>query len=100
MPVFGGITPQAVTSGAQSRLMTLRLALEAAQDFHLWLSSYSASDLEAAPLSYAAGDATAILTAFNDASKLYDLYNGGTLGSYTLPYNFSASQRIIIGPQF
>ena len=32
--------------------------------------------------------------------ELVTLFNGGGLGTYTLPYNFSASMRTIVGPQF
>lgn len=94
-----GITESNVTSNAQARLMTLRYALESAENFYLWISNYSASDLEAAPLGLDSASAQALLNAFADAHELYNLYNGGALGSYTLPYNFSASQSVIIGPQ-
>ena len=94
-----GITASNVTSNAQSRLMQLRYALEAANNYYLWLSAYAASDLEAAPLSLDAASAQALLNAFADAHELYTLYNGGALGTYTLPFNFSASQSVIIGPQ-
>lgn len=99
MAVFGGITPQAVTTGAQARLMALRLALEAANDYYLWLSAYALSDLEAPPLNFSAGDGQAILNAFSDAHQLYLAYTGSAI-TPSLPYNFSASQRLIIGPQF
>lgn len=95
-----GITASNVTSNAQARLMALRLALEAADDYYLWLSAYSAADLEAAPLSLDSASAQALLNAFADAHEMHTLFTGGGLGSYTLPYNFSASMRVIIGPQF
>ena len=98
MAIFGGVTKNNVINGAQSKLMSLRLALEACADFHLWLSAYTADDLVA--LGFSSDDANALLSAFADAAELGTLYNGGDLGTYTLPYNFSASQRIIIGPQF
>lgn len=99
MAVFGGITTSNVTTGAQARLMTLRRALEAAEDFYQWLSAYTAADLEAAPITLSAADAQDLMTAFADAHELYVLFTGGGLGTYTLPYNFSASMRKIIGPQ-
>ena len=98
MPIFGGITQVNATTNAQARLSALRMALEAAADFYNWLSAYSQSDLET--FGYTAADAEALLSAFADANELYVLYGGGGLGSYTLPYNFSASQRAVIGPQY
>lgn len=79
--------------------MTLRLALEAANNYYEWLSSYAASDLEAAPINMDATSAQNLLNAYADAHELYTLYTGGGLGTYTLPYNFSASMNVIIGPQ-
>jgi len=98
VPIFGGITQVNATTNAQARLSALRMALEAAADFYNWLSAYSQSDLET--FGYTAADAEALLSAFADANELFVLYNGGSLGSYTLPYNFSASQRVVIGPQY
>lgn len=101
MAVFGGITASNVTTGAQARLMALRLALEGCEDFYQWLSAYSQSDLEAAPLSLPAGDAEDLLSAFADAHQEYMMHNGEAgFPTAQLPYNFSASQRVIIGPQF
>jgi hypothetical protein len=97
--VFGGITAANVMSGAQARLMALRLALEACDDYYKWLSAYAAADLQAAPLSMAAADAQALLNAFSDAHQMATMYNGGS-PTATLPYPFGASQRIVIGPQF
>lgn len=95
-----GITASNVTTNAQARLMVLRQALEAANDYYLWMSAYSAADLQAAPLNLDSVSAQALLNAFADAHELYTLFTGGGLGTYTLPYNFSASMRVIIGPQF
>ena len=96
MAIFGGITQAFITNNAQSRLAVLRRALEDCADFHAWLSAYADTDLVAA--GFAQADADAILSAFADANELAVLYNGGVLGTYTLPYNFSASSRIVIGP--
>jgi hypothetical protein len=96
MAIFGGISQAYVTNNAQAKLLALRRALEDVTDFHSWLAAYSSADLVA--LGFTAADAGAILSAFADASELATLYNGGALGSYTLPYNFSASQRVITGP--
>lgn len=99
MAIFGTITQDNVATGAQSRLMTLRRALEAVADFYTWISAYTAADLVA--LGFTEADAEALLSAFADANELASLYNGNALdSSYTLPYNFSTSQRKIIGPQF
>lgn len=99
MTIFGGISQSNISTNAQARLMSLRMALEAANDYYQWISAYSLTELEA--IGYTATDAQALLSAFADAAQLYNLYSGGTLGnSYSLPYNFSASQRIIIGPQY
>lgn len=94
-----GISESNVTSNAQARLMVLRNALEEANNFYSWISAYTAADLEAAPLGLDAVSAQNLLNAFADAHELYVLYTGGGLGTYTLPYNFSASMNVIIGPQ-
>lgn len=96
MAIFGGITQAYVVNNAQAKLQALRRALEDVQDFHQWLAAYADTDLVA--LGFTQADADAVLSAFADASELATLYNGGGLGAYTLPYNFSASQRIVIGP--
>lgn len=97
MAVFGTVTSNLVINQAVNVFSNLRNALEAAADFEDWISAYSASDLEA--IGFSAADASTILSAAADANELAALYNGGALGSYTLPYNFSASQRAVIGPQ-
>ncbi len=96
MAVFGSITQEQIAGNAQARLVNLKNAFEAVSDFYQWLSAYSQSDLEA--VGFSPADASALLSAFADANEEYVLRNGGGLGSYTLPYNFSASQRVIIGP--
>lgn len=100
MAIYGGITPAQIQAAAQVRLIALRQAFEGVRDLHAWLSAYSPADLQAAPFNMTPDDATALFSAFADAAKLADLYDGGGLGSYTLPYDFSASQRKIIGPQY
>ena len=96
MAIFGGITQAYVTNNAQAKLAALRRALEDAADLNQWLAAYSSADLVA--LGFTSADADAVKAALADANELYVLYNGGALGSYTLPYNFSASQRMVIGP--
>ena len=96
MAIFGGITQAYVTNNAQAKLSALRRALEDAADMHQWLAAYADTDLVA--LGFTQADADQVLAAMADANELHVLYNGGDLGSYTLPYNFSASQRMVIGP--
>lgn len=93
-----GLSAEFVVNHAQGKLTALRRALEDCADYAAWLDGLSADDLQAAPVSLDAASASALKSAFADAAKLAQLYNGGELGTYTLPYNFSASQRVIIGP--
>ena len=95
--MISSATPGQIIAYAQQQLAALRAALEGVADLYAWVSAQSLTTLEAAGLS--ASDAQAILTAAADATELAVLYNGGGLGTYTLPYNFSASQRQVIGPQ-
>jgi hypothetical protein len=97
MAVFGGIAASDIRVQAQSRLMTLRMALEAAHDYQLWLSGLSNDDLVAAGMS--SDDAQSLKNAFADADGLWNIANDGTPVE-GLPYNFLASARIIIGPLF
>lgn len=98
MGIFTGgvVTQQVVASNAQFLLLQHRAALEAVADFHAWLAAYSSADLVA--LGFSSADAQALLNAFADANEEAVLHNGGGLGTYTLPYNFSASQDAVIGP--
>lgn len=95
--------PQVIAT-AQNALTALRSALEDCDNIHKWLAAYAATDLEAAPINLDAASASAILSAFADASALYQLYTTGALVSppsgYTTPgtYSFGASQRVVIGP--
>ena len=98
MAIFTGgvVTQQVVASNAQALLVAHRNALESCNDFHSWLSQYVSADLVA--LGFSSGDAQSVLNAFADAAEEYTLHTGGGLGTYTLPYNFSASQNAVIGP--
>lgn len=96
MPIFSGITKQQASSNAISRLMQLRAALEACSDYHEWMAAYSNTELEA--LGFSADDVVSLRSAFADANELNILFNGGGLGTYTIPYPFSNSARVIIGP--
>jgi hypothetical protein len=97
-----GITEAYVVNNAQQKLSALRNALVDCEEFYQWLSAYAAADLEAAPISMDAASATALFSAFADANALYQIYTTGQApGTYpqvTGPYNYSASQRVIIGP--
>lgn len=91
-----GITQAYVNNNVQTKLLALRQALNNVNDLYLWLSAYAQSDL--VTLGFTSADAQDILNAVADAHELYVLFTGGGLGTYTLPYNFSASQRIVVGP--
>ncbi len=98
MALFGNlITEQLVIAHAVNIFSALRTAMHDAQSFYLWVSAQSDADLEA--LGFSSGDVSTLKSAAADANELAVLYTGGSLGSYTLPYNFSASQRLVIGPQ-
>ena len=96
MAIFSGITQAYVTNNAQAKLLALRRALEDCANFYEWLSAYASADL--VNLGFTQADADAILAAFADAHEEYVLHTGGGLGTYTIPYNFSASQNKIVGP--
>jgi hypothetical protein len=96
--VFGGITQADVVANAQAKLRTYRIAQESVEAFYQWLSAYSSADLQGPPLNFSQADADALLSAFADAHEEYVLHHGGGLGTYTIPYNFSASQNKVVGP--
>lgn len=106
MAVFSagtGISAQYIINNAQAKLSALRNALEACENMHQWLAGVALADLEAAPLSFTASDAQAILTALADADALYQIYLSGqapaTYPQVTgTPYPYGASQRAVIGP--
>lgn len=97
MAVFANITQAEVQQQAVNKLANLRRALTDVADLNAWMSGLSLLDLEA--INFSAADAQTLKTALADAAQLHVLYNGGGLGSYTLPYDFSASQRAVIGAQ-
>jgi hypothetical protein len=90
-------TAASVSGQAATVLFNLRRALRDAQDFYLWVAAQSDTDLDG--LFTDPAYVSALRSAMADANELGVLYNGGALGTYTLPYNFSASQRLLIGPQ-
>ena len=90
-------TTASVSGQAATVLFNLRRALHDVQDFYLWVAAQSDADLDSL---FADGAyVQALRSAMADANELGVLYNGGALGTYSLPYNFSASQRLVIGPQ-
>lgn len=97
-----GITQAYVVNNAQQKLAALRNALVEVEQFNQWLSAYSATDLEATPISMDAPSTTAIFNAFADAHALYQIYmTGQAPGTYpqvTSPYTYATSQRVVIGP--
>ncbi len=97
MAVFENITSATIQDQAVNRLTALRRALADCSDLNAWLAGLAVADLQA--IGFSAADAQTLKTALADANELSVLYNGGGLGSYTLPYNFSASMRQVIGPQ-
>lgn len=100
MTLFNGanINPLSVIAQAQARLLEVRKAFEGISELQSWLSGQLDSDLEGA--GFSASDLQSLRAAMADASALAQLYNSGTLpNTYTLPYTFGATQRIVIGPQ-
>lgn len=98
MATFGMLNSANTINMIQQKLAALRSAFEDIEDVYLWLSAYTVTDLEAAPLSWAAADAQAVLNALADANDLYQVGLGTTgFPLASLPYNFFASQRMITG---
>lgn len=94
-----GISADYIVNNAQAKLAALRRAFEDCEDFYQWLSAYAPADLEAAPVNMDSVSAQAIFNAFADVHQEY-MTRRGTDGfpTATLPYNFSASQNVVIGP--
>jgi hypothetical protein len=97
---FSANTPAYIINNAQAKLAALRNALQEAEQYYQWLSGYAQADLTG--IGMAAGDVSAIFTAFADANAMYQVYTTGQApASYpqvTGPYVYAASQRIVIGP--
>ncbi len=99
----GGNLNSAVTwFNIQAALKAHRDALSLINQEYAWVSEISAADLEAAPFNMSAADATALLTAVNDAQAEYLIHTTGLPpGSYPQPssaYIYQASQAAVIGP--
>lgn len=100
MAVFGQLNPSSVVNQLQMQFSALFKAFEDLEGSYRWASAYALSDLEAAPFSFPAADAQDILNALADVHSLYQTALG-TAGfpAATLPYNFTASMRMITGPR-
>lgn len=97
MAIFAaGNTQTSVTAATMNKLANLYRAMVAVQELHGWLSAYAQADL--VNLGFTSGDAALIFGAVADANEIATLYFGGGLGTYTLPFNFSASQLDVTGP--
>lgn len=98
MAVFGQLNPAMTVSQMQAQLAALRQAFTDVEATYQWLAGYAAADLEAAPLSFDAADAGAVLAAFADCHDLWMTAQGTTgFPTATLPYNFFATIRAITG---
>lgn len=100
MPIFGGLNQVQVTNQIANKLAALIAAFEDLENTYQWCSAYALADLEAAPLSYAAADGQDILNALADAHDLWMTAQGTTgFPTAVLPYPFTASMRVIVGPR-
>jgi hypothetical protein len=97
-----GITQQYIVNNAQTKLATLRNALEDCENFYQWLVTNAQTDIEASPISMDTASTSALFAAFADANALYQIYSTGLPpGTYPQPtsaYTYATSQRVIIGP--
>lgn len=98
----GNLNSAIIWFNIQAALKAHRDALSLINQEYAWASEISAADLEAAPFNMSASDATALLTAINDAHAEYLLYTTGLPPvSYPQPasaYIYQASQAAVIGP--
>lgn len=97
-----GMTQAQILASVQGKLNNLANAFEDINKLYRWSSSLAAADLEAAPLSFSAADATAIQTAINDAHAEFMIHTTGQApGTYpqvTGPYTYGTSQSALLGP--
>ena len=94
--MFYDVTQDVITSRVRNALANHRDAMKAVEDAYNFLAGFAVSDLVA--LGFDQADAQDIKTAAADAHEEVVLHYGGALGSYTLPYNFSAAQTRVVGP--
>jgi len=98
MSMFGQLNPAQTVQQMQQQLTALRSAFEDCEDIYQWLSAYSITDLEGAPMNLSAADAQDILNAFADAHDLWMTAQGETgFPTATLPYGFMTSMRAVTG---
>lgn len=96
--MLSSVTEVEILQQAQNALLNLRRALQQCADLYAFTSGVPTADLEA--LGFTPADTAAVLSGIADANALASLYETGSLpDSYTLPYVFGASQRVVIGPQ-
>ena len=90
------MTQASITSRVRNALANYRDAMKPVEDEYNFLAGFSVSDL--VTLGFTQTDAQDIKTAIADAHEEVVLHGGGALGTYVLPYNFSAAQNRVIGP--
>jgi len=95
------MTQAQLLMGIQATLGNIRNAMSDAAKLYAWSSGVAQADLEG--LGFSAADATAVLTACNDANALAQYYfTGAPPAGYPQPaseYRYGASQVAVIGPQ-
>lgn len=94
--MFFDLTQQYVTNTVRQALADHRAALARVENAYNFLNGFSVADLQV--LGFTQPDAQDLKTAAADAHEEVVLHNGGGLGSYTLPYPFSAAQNRVCGP--
>lgn len=103
MTIFNASNQSAgqIISNVQSKLLSIRIALDGIAELYRWSSGVAAADLQAAPFSMTATDAATLLAAIADAHALALIYTTGLPpASYPQPasaYNYSASQSQVMG---
>lgn len=102
MSIFNSsqLTAAVVAGQITQALKNHRAALEVLNDLFAWSSGLSAADLQG--IGFSAADATALLSALNDAHAEYLIHTTGLPpGTYPQPasaYVYQASQTQVIGP--
>lgn len=101
--ILSTITAAEILQQAQTVLLNVRRAHEAAADLQAWMAGIGLADLTDPAVGLSQADAEAILTAVADAAAGAQIYETGLPpGTYPQPsgaYVYAASQRIVIGPQ-
>jgi hypothetical protein len=99
MTIFNAnqFSPQDLINLVKSRLLAVQGSLNDLHDLQSWMLGQVDADFTGAGMD--PGDLGKIRSAMADAHVYYQLHTVGTMpGSYTLPYTFGNSQRIVIGP--